>query len=751
MEAILALIALGALFGFLSNLSKKSNSKPEGHTSVSRADARAASIRASIEQPRRGESNDEALVTFRMFVGSSDEEQSSNTTPGRWIGADEVVTIAGRTIEGGMVYVGGVLSHGYHRTEASLIDDTLDISQPTSSLSPPVEDDSLSYWPRFIAISPQCRGYYLDWLASKRNDPAVPISYVFLYFYGLERRVCVDAPAVSDSEYKALFQEVVRLLRVYGAHWSFRNYATRLLELMCIERPGVVSVPLSTLHTSPQSLLLRYLLGTRVEQGHPIPADLALAWLKYSQQYALKTPARRCEKEFETLFRTVYERRHGEGIVVKRNKTPLRLFYAPASGTLEPKDIDCAGLPDPSALKTPVNKLIQVAEQCTELLNPYSRYLGKQGTSKDDLMAVLLLPDELSPQGSPIIRQFQQWANDAVAEHHGVVDVSDFWAHTGLSKPSKINKPEAEILAGLARKAGYGMAPDSRYHHAKPSIDGKIVLFDGGHDLAFEPSRAFNQVGMILRLGAMIAAADNRIEEVEVSALHRLIDQDISLSAEEKRSLHAYLLWRLNTPANMSGLKARIAQLGATEKKAVSDILVGIALADGQADPEEIKALQTQYKALGLDDAQVTRDIHHRAASYKAAIASSKTTTPQSAGSGFNLNADILALHESQTNEVKDILGSIFVDEEAEAAEPANGNARSLDTGHASLVETMVQREQWPREEVEALCDKLGLMLDGALELINDWAYDSIDAPLLDDDGEIYVDMDIAKELGVIA
>ncbi|WP_226859407.1 MULTISPECIES: TerB N-terminal domain-containing protein [Enterobacter] len=36
----------------------------------------------------------------------------------------------------------------------------------------PIEpyDELLGYWPSFATLSPRCRGAYLDWLASDRNN-----------------------------------------------------------------------------------------------------------------------------------------------------------------------------------------------------------------------------------------------------------------------------------------------------------------------------------------------------------------------------------------------------------------------------------------------------------------------------------------------------------------------------------------------------------------------------------------------------
>ncbi len=107
-------------------------------------------------------------------------------------------------------------------------------------------------------------------------------------------------------------------------------------------------------------------------------------------------------------------------------------------------------------------------------------------------------------------------------------------------------------------------------------------------------------------------------------------------------------------------------------------------------------------------------------------------------------------MHESDTNDAKSMLESIFaVDEEAELemSPTADVNEESLDSPYKELFETLIAKESWPRKEVHELCSKLNIMVDGALETINDWAYDKVDAPVLDDDGDIYVDLEIVEEL----
>ena len=238
-------------------------------------------------------------------------------------------------------------------------------------------------------------------------------------------------------------------------------------------------------------------------------------------------------------------------------------------------------MPDPSVLKDPVKKLAAIVDECTDKLDAYSRYLGKKTSSPDDLAAILLLPNDLlNCSNSPLLTSFKNWADKKLSECAGLVSIKDFWSQINEPLPDIINKKEIELITNIAAKTGYGIAPDPRYHRAKPRLEGNIVLFSEGHGDYFTPSKTFYEVGIILRLGAMVACIDNHLDSSEVSMLNKIIDHNIKLSPVEKKSLQAYLLWRLNTPANMTGLKANLANIGAKEKTAVSYILVGVALAD---------------------------------------------------------------------------------------------------------------------------------------------------------------------------
>ena len=69
-------------------------------------------------------------------------------------------------------------------------------------------------------------------------------------------------------------------------------------------------------------------LAKTVHEGVPVSAELALNWVINHTEYSLRTPARRCAKEFAALFKRRYTLKYGEGMVVKANKSKRQVTAA---------------------------------------------------------------------------------------------------------------------------------------------------------------------------------------------------------------------------------------------------------------------------------------------------------------------------------------------------------------------------------------------------------------------------------------
>lgn len=108
-----------------------------------------------------------------------------------WVGSggssyefDSKPVPVGMTLSVDMVYVGtGALSESGHMTEPSLIDPHLEINWK----NPDFSGTSVDFWPQYDTMEPEARAAYLKWLVDGRDSKNACISYVLLFYYGLEK------------------------------------------------------------------------------------------------------------------------------------------------------------------------------------------------------------------------------------------------------------------------------------------------------------------------------------------------------------------------------------------------------------------------------------------------------------------------------------------------------------------------------------------------------------------------------------
>lgn len=224
-----------------------------------------------------------------------------------WRPAGTSVEVQGGRIDSGLVYVGrGLTALTGRQPEPALIDPSL----PVDARRIDWAGQGLDYWPSYSAIPPGSRAAYLGWLSAGRPVSDISVGYVFLFLYGLERRVLVDArhlPAAA-AEVPTIRAEVERLLTAYGANNSFRSYASNFLSAVDALWPSSAT---ASRHAPQRNwelpLDLKVRLGQHVAAAQPIPSALALEWVLAAPEIDLRTPATRCATEFWRLFEIRYD------------------------------------------------------------------------------------------------------------------------------------------------------------------------------------------------------------------------------------------------------------------------------------------------------------------------------------------------------------------------------------------------------------------------------------------------------------
>ena len=671
-----------------------------------------------------------------------------------WVPKGQPISVGGLIIPGGMLYFGRSLKTLSNQNDPSLID-------PSKSLSGQGDFTAAQtdYWPNYSAISASARGAYLNWLADGKKHPEADIGYVFLYFYGLERRAIIDLSTETGAreDLPGILQELRRLVDIYGAKSSsFSRYASGLISWVELADPPEnlyeQDIP-DFARTREVPAYIRLALGQAALAGVPLPANLALAWVRLDPNFKLRAPAIRCKKEFATLFKMQYAQAFGTGMLLPKNKTKLKLVYRAAS----PAFLGYTGIelsfgetPDVTVLTGPVNKLRLLVDAATLELQGYSRYLGRIAGTTPSLEGLLQLPETLWPDNS---RQALEGLKTRANEGDLVISFQELL--TTLGAKTALTRDQVLGLARVLESINLAIEPDVLGGAGTLRPDSKVVLFSvpPGEPIT-RATPAYQAALLTLQLASAVATADGEFGAADLTHLRKPVESGNHLTPSHQQRLLAHLTLLATTPVSLASLKKKLDPLAASAKQAIAAFAANVAQADGKVSPAEVRMLEKVYKALGVDPKKVYSDLHAGASGTVA------TQAAPAKAEGFKLDTARIASLQKESEKVSALLAGIFKEEEpamVAAAEPvaaerpdassAVEGLLGLDEAHSSFVRMLLSRPQWSRAELLDVAGDLELMLDGALEHINEASFDRYDTALTEGDDPVEVRADVMEKL----
>jgi tellurite resistance protein len=470
-----------------------------------------------------------------------------------------------------------------------------------------------------------------------------------------------------------------------------------------------------------------------------------------SPECSLRTAAIRCPNEFERLFTQRYHEVFGPGLVLPKNRTKLKFVYQAASAGLRGANVTMAfgDVPDVTALTAPIRKLMDIANQCTDELGSYSRLVGKDPAAAETLEGLLLLPATLWPAATQVkLRALAA----RMHEERLSLPLKELLVALGGANQA-LNRDRVRSLARALEGAEIGIEPHVLAGAKTPSERDMIVLFAQPLADANVGSRTeYQMAALTLQLASVVALADGVFHDLEVAHLRTEIEEWLHLTLAERRRLHAHLQWLIASPMNLAALKKKLEPLPIAARETLATFMATLAQADGFVSPDEVKFLEKVYKALGVESKRVFSDIH------AAGSGGKPVSTVRTEKRGFRLDTDRIAALQEDTARVSALLSKIFAEEvdgvpvpAAPALEPEleseAGAPLGLDEDHAALLRLILSRPEWTRAELEDAATDLDLMLDGAMEQINEAAFEAFDEPLFEGEDPISVNTKLLEKI----
>ena len=359
-------------------------------------------------------------------------------------------------------------------------DSLIDTDLPVSGTQRDINGETFSYYPSYSEINPAARATYLDWLATGKRAPQYSVGYVFLYFYGIERRFFTESP--SDTERLALIAETERLLEIYGGSRSVESYLSTFVETArasmgnleeTARRPNTPGQRLSQLSAS-------ITLGRLAKENKPMDAYSLLNWYISEEMTGVRRKMSNVFPEFEAAFTQLFAAKFPNGIPLpKSGGRELTITYHPASA--EFSSTIQTGLPEVagSAGTTKVMREAEtLAEVAGESITAYRRLINREPEARGTAKATVLLPAEIRRQfPSESLDNLRGWISDRIMQG-GVAPIKEVVERVNGEPIAKLTKTMTVTTATALSSIAIGMAPDPRSAIRGPKLDEPVILFN---------------------------------------------------------------------------------------------------------------------------------------------------------------------------------------------------------------------------------------------------------------------------------
>lgn len=343
-----------------------------------------------------------------------------------------------------------------------------------------------------------------------------------------------------------------------------------------------------------------------------------------------------------------------------------------------------------------------------------------------------------------------------------------------ISRPAeeKTTRSEAASIADALQRLGFAIEPDTRYGGPLPTVDASVMVFrttQAQSQLAL--SQQFMAARSQVEIAVLIAGAERKIGDQEARTLIRMIKAIPDLSDFEHARLLAYLGYLVGSPPDQHIL-GKLKEKPLKERTLVAQAAISSAAADGHLRGEQVKLLERTYKALGLPNEDLYHDLNTLTGK---ALESDEPTTiiPATPARGIpippgeprarvrraqlRLDKNEIERIQAETMAVQRILGDVFNESDPhqiDASEktrahdevPHTSEEPSALTGfpgleqrHASLLAEICTHDVVDQATFAGLAQKHGLFPSGAMETINEWAFERFEEPLLDDGDPIEI------------
>jgi uncharacterized tellurite resistance protein B-like protein len=631
----------------------------------------------------------------------------------------------------------------------------------------------IPYWPSYANLSENQRATYLEWLSQgkKVSDiSSVETGYIFLFFYGIERRVLVD----GDLDL-SLIQEVCELLKLYGddgRSGSLVSYLGDFLHYTAYNRGidhyvNAIPVLLELCGNRASELALTMILGSLHARCETLDWSLAFRLARSHEMSKRSVVIGRTGETFSSLFKKRYEEKYPAGLSLRAGKNSCKVSYRPANASLSfrshQKQDFSVQVPNVLGLRAQFNELPKIWNTCIDELSGFSRAIhqvGKSGNSDGaSLLKVhLALPEEMrSSRLHPLFEKMNQLLEASPKETmRFFLPVRALADLIMLPDRPTFTAAQSNTIAELVESMGYGIAPDPRLLGLPLAGSQEVAVVKTKLGVSHTPEI----LGLLrlLYLSVAIAAVDGTVNESELTIFRDAVEKRVTdpTILEMFTATTAALLRDTGVASRLVSKIAKGVKLA--NRPTVFRLLVHIAGSDEIITSDERRALVRIANAFALP-ATLLDDILEEDREFATVTVSGKKASPKKGESllpraseepeitvGFSLDMARISAITSETDQVVKMLAEVLADEEAENKPPTNNAVElsnfpewmeNLDPAYRpALVAILAEGESLGPLRLAEISTSMHLLPVAIVDIINSWSDEELGDFLLEEGEE---------------
>ena len=628
-----------------------------------------------------------------------------------WYGLGSTVEIQGYKINAPLIYI----SNSRNKSSARyIISKKLKVNHNENY-------DYIGYWPSYSTLSPGQRGMFLKWLSQGKNNPAIDIGYVFIYFYGLEYRVLQE-----NKDLELIGYEIIRLRKYYASNRSFLGYSERLLAYIIsnLNDKNIARKIFKAVEPGldKYSNIYRSGIHLKIKGSNFIDVDELISLIPTFESVNRSSIPKKVGDYFNKYFKIIAEEEIKEAIAQVKLKEYKERYWSASQFT--DRDYYYKGLRI-IADRNIQNKLSNKWKQAIEDFRPYSRKLNTYNLRE----IFHLLPDKLKKTiEHPLKKQLTEIEEKLVGK---AVTISEITSYLGIETSEKLNSKQCKEIIDTLLYANIIIEPNAVYFK-KNYKKNDLVLLSKTEKASILNTSDYKQAALLVDLGVDLAYADDDYSDEEAQQIYLAVSSGFLYTTLEFEHLKLRVeLYKAQKP-NISGILNKISEnLGTKNLKTLSRYLVGVALADGHFTNEENKKIKGFLSKLGVKESDIEKIYKEFGISEtfkNIELKASQNNTQKGSlipkTNEVVLDQKKLDQIKSDTEEVKLILSEIIAEEENDdisIVKEVEEIENELDSKYWPFLKIIIQKNKWDKKSLKNKAKEHRFMVNAAISEINEW------------------------------